>query len=173
MTNNGIASSLTHPVIPASAWVADTARVRGNVTLGEHVSVWFSAVIRGDEAPVTVGERSNVQDGAVLHVSQGCPCVVGRAVTIGHGAIVHGCTVEDGALIAMHATVLDGARVGAGAMVGAGAVVPPGMEIPPGMLALGVPAKVVGPLSPAQQAQARLSAEHYVERKEEYREGRW
>ncbi len=161
------------PRIPASAWVADTATVRGDVTLGEEVSVWFSAVIRGDEAPVSVGERSNVQDGAILHVSAGFPCVVGRDVTIGHGAIVHGCTVEDGALIAMRATVLDGAHIGAGAMVGAGAVVPPGMQVPPGVLVLGIPARVVGPLNETQKAMLQRGVSHYLERKEEYRRGRY
>jgi carbonic anhydrase/acetyltransferase-like protein (isoleucine patch superfamily) len=161
------------PIISPSAWIADTATVRGNVTLGEEVSVWFSAVIRGDEAPVTVGDRTNVQDGAILHVSCGFPCVVGSDVTIGHGAIVHGCTVEDGALIAMHATVLDGATIGAGAMVGAGAVVPPGMQVPPGTLALGVPAKIVGPLDEAKRAYLKLAAASYVARKEEYRNGKY
>ena len=161
------------PAIPPSAWIADTATVRGNVTLGEEVSVWFSAVIRGDEAPVTVGDRTNVQDGAILHVSRGFPCVVGSDVTIGHGAIVHGCTVENGALIAMHATVLDGARIGAGAMVGAGAVVPPGMQVPPGVLVLGVPAKIVGPLDEAKRAYLKLAAANYVARKEEYRNGKY
>ena len=94
-------TTLVRPTIPDTAWIADTATVRGDVTLGEHVSVWFAAVIRGDEAPVSVGDNSNVQDGAVLHVSAGFPCVVGANVTIGHGAIVHGCRVDDGALIGM------------------------------------------------------------------------
>ena len=159
------------PTIPESAWVADTATVRGDVTLGEDVSVWFGAVIRGDEAPVTVGDRTNIQDGAVLHVSGGFPCIVGNEVTIGHRAIVHGCTVEDGALIGMGSIVLDGAVVGACAIVGAGAVVPPGMEIPPGTLALGMPAKVVGPLPDKHRAAGPLAVDHYVERKEQYRRG--
>ncbi len=161
------------PTIPSSAWIADTATVHGNVTLGEEVSIWFGAVIRGDEAPVTVGSRTNVQDGAILHVSRGSPCIVGNDVTIGHGAIVHGCTVEDGALIAMHATVLDGAHIGEGAMVGAGAVVPPGMQVPPHTLVLGVPAKVVGPLDEAKQQYLKLAAANYVTRKEEYRDGKY
>jgi gamma-carbonic anhydrase len=161
------------PTISPSAWVADTATVRGNVTLGEEVSIWFSAVIRGDEAPVTVGPRTNVQDGAILHVSRGFPCIVGSDVTIGHGAIVHGCTVEDGALIAMHATVLDGAHIGAGAMVGAGAVVAPGTQVPPHTLVLGVPAKIVGPLDEAKQQYLKLAAANYVARKEEYRNGKY
>ncbi len=162
-----------HPIIPASVWIADTATVRGNVTLGEDVSVWFGAVLRGDEAPIIVGDRTNVQDGAVIHVSAGFPCVVGAEVTIGHGAVVHGCTVEDGALIGIHATVLDGAIVGAGAMVGAGAVVPPGMRVPPGMLALGVPARIVGPLSDAQRAAGPRAVANYLARKEAYRVGQF
>ena len=159
------------PEIPATAWIADTARVRGQVTLGEEVSVWFGAVLRGDEAPITVGERTNIQDNAVLHVSQGFPCLVGANVTIGHRAIVHGCTVEDGVLVGMGAIVLDGAVVGQGAMVGAGSVVPPGMEIPPAVLVLGVPARVIGPLRPEQATMAETAVRHYLARKEAYRQG--
>lgn len=161
------------PTIPESAWIAETATVRGRVTLGEHVSVWFSAVIRGDDEPITVGEGTNVQDGAVLHISVGFPCVVGKHVTIGHNAIVHGCTVEDGALIGMHATVLDGARIGKGAVVGAGAVVPPGMQVPPETLVLGVPAKIIGPLKESQKGLGYSGAEHYMMRKEEFRTGKY
>lgn len=161
------------PTIPPSAWIADTATVRGDVTLGEDTSVWFAAVLRGDEAPITVGDRTNIQDGAVLHVSAGFPCIVGREVTIGHGAVVHGCTVEDGALIGIRATVLDGAVIGRGAVVGAGAVVPPGMHVPPGMLALGVPAKIVGPLSEAQHSAGRRAVGNYLARKEAYRDGKY
>ena len=162
----------SRPSLPPSAWIADTATVRGDVTLGEDVSVWFGAVLRGDEAPITVGDRTNIQDGAVLHVSAGFPCVVGCEVTIGHGAVVHGCTVEDGALIGIRATVLDGAVIGEGAVVGAGAVVPPGMHLPPGMLALGVPAKVVGPLTDAQRSAGPRAVGNYMIRKEAYREGK-
>jgi len=162
-----------NPTIAPSGWVAETAVVRGDVTLGEDVSVWFGAVLRGDEAPIAVGDRSNIQDGAVLHVSAGFPCLVGREVTIGHGAVVHGCTIEDGALIGIRATVLDGAVVGRGAVVGAGAVVPPGMHIPPEMLALGVPAKVVGPLTDAQRSAGPRAVGNYMARKEDYREGKY
>lgn len=161
------------PTIPPSAWIADTATVRGDVTLGEDVSVWFSAVLRGDEAPISVGDRTNVQDGAVIHVSAGFPCVIGPEVTIGHGAVVHGCTIEDGALIGIRSTVLDGAVIGAGSVVGAGAVVPPGMHVPPGMLALGVPAKIIGPLSESQRSAGPRAVANYMTRKEAYREGRF
>jgi gamma-carbonic anhydrase len=166
-------SEKRQPTIPASAWIADTATVRGDVSLGEDVSIWFSTVLRGDEAAIVIGDRTNIQDGAVLHVSAGFPCVVGAEVTIGHGAVVHGCTVEDGALIGIRATVLDGAVIGAGAMVGAGAVVPPGMHVPPGMLALGVPAKVVGPLSDIQARAGQRAVGNYLARKEAYRQGKY
>jgi len=161
------------PSIAESAWVAETAVVRGNVTLGENASVWFGAVLRGDEAPISVGENSNVQDGAVLHVSAGNPCIVGNNVTIGHRAIVHGCTVADGVLIGMGAVVLDKAHIGEGALVAAGAVVSPGMQVPPGMLVLGVPARIFGPLTPSQKRLGSTASSNYVLRKEEYRSGKY
>jgi len=159
------------PVIPATAWIADTARVCGHVTLGEHVSVWFGAVIRAEDEAVTVGENTNVQDGAVLHVSRGFPCVVGANVTIGHQAIVHGCTVEDGVLIGMGAIVLDGATIGRGAIVAAGTLVPPGMVVPPETLVLGVPAKIIGPLDEQKRQLAQRGVDNYVHHKEAYRQG--
>lgn len=161
------------PTIAASAWVAETATVRADVTLAEHASVWFGAVLRGDEAPIEVGARSNIQDCAVVHVAREHPVRIGADVTVGHGAVVHGCTIEDGALIGMGATVLDGAVVGAGAMVAAGALVPPGMRVPPGMLAVGVPATVRGPLTAEQKAAILRGRDHYLERKEQYRRGEY
>ncbi len=161
------------PRIAASAWIAENAIVRGDVTLGEDVSVWFGAVLRGDMAPITVGAGTNIQDNAVVHVSRDYPCHIGANVTIGHGAVVHGCTIEDGALIGIRATVLDGAHIGAGALVAAGALVPPGMEVPAGTLAMGVPARIIGPLSEAQRAMVERDAPAYVERKEAYRRGEW
>lgn len=161
------------PIIPDSCWVAEGAVVRGRVTLGEHVGVWFGAVIRAEEEPVSVGDRTNIQDGAILHISGGFPCTVGNDVTIGHRAIVHGCTIEDGALIGMGAIVLDGAHIGAGAIVGAGAVVSPGTHIPAGMVALGIPARVVGPASEARQTTNAAGATSYVQRKEAYRRGEY
>lgn len=164
---------LVQPVIPESCWIAETATVRGRVTLGEHVSVWFGAVIRAEEEPVCVGDRTNIQDGAVLHISGGFPCIVGSDVTVGHRAIVHGCTVEDGALIGMGAIVLDGAYIEAGAVVGAGAVVAPGTRIPAGMMALGIPARVVGAVSEARQEANAAGTASYVSRKEAYRLGQY
>jgi len=159
------------PSIPETAWVAATAVIRGDVTLGDHVSVWFGAVIRGDEAPVSIGAESNVQDGAVLHVSAGAPCRVGRRVTIGHRAVVHGCTVADGALIGMGAIILDGAQIGHGAIVAAGAVVPPGMVVPADTVVRGVPARLCGPVTAAQEELRRRPVENYLQRKEAYRRG--
>lgn len=161
------------PQIAASAWIADNAIVRGDVTLGEDVSVWFGAVLRGDVAPITVGAGTNIQDNAVVHVSRDYPCRIGANVTIGHGAVVHGCTIDDGALIGIRATVLDGAHIGAGALVAAGALVPQGMEVPPGTLAMGIPARIVGPLSDAQRELVARDAPAYAERKEAYRRGEW
>ena len=123
---------MKRPTIAESAWVAETATVRADVTLAQDVSVWFGAVLRGDEAPIEVGARSNIQDCAVVHVTREHPVRIGADVTVGHGAVVHGCTVEDGALIGMGATVLDGAVVGAGAIVGAGALVATGHAHPAG-----------------------------------------
>ncbi len=161
------------PTIPKTAWLADTARVRGRVTLGEHVSVWFGAVIRAEDEPVVVGDNSNIQDGALLHISQGFPCHVGANVTIGHQAIVHGCTVEDGVLIGMGAIVLDGAVIGRGAIVAAGAVVPPGMIVPPETMVVGVPAKVIGPLDEAKKQLAQRGVKNYMHHKEAYRRGKY
>ncbi len=145
-----------------TAFIHDRATVLGNVTLGAHASVWPSAVIRADVDRIEVGDESNVQDGAVLHCDDGCPCIVGKRVTIGHGAVVHGATVEDGALIGIGAIVLNGARIGAGALVGAGAVVAEGTVVPPHSLVLGVPAKVRGPLSDEQRARVARGYESYV-----------
>jgi gamma-carbonic anhydrase len=159
------------PSIAVSAWVAPTATVRADVTLAEDSSVWFGAVLRGDEASISIGPRSNVQDNVVVHVSRGRPVRIGADVTIGHGAVVHGCTIEDWALVGIGAIVLDGATVGAGAFVAAGALVPPGMKVPPGTLAIGVPAVVRGPVTEEHKSSIRTARDHYLERKEQYRVG--
>lgn len=135
--------SLQRPNIHPSAFVADTARIHGDVTIGPEASVWFGASIRAEAAPVTIGAGSNIQDNAVLHTDTGFPVHIGEDVTLGHGAIVHGAIVEDGALIGMGAVVLNGAMVEGGALVAAGTVVPPGGRVPPGMLAVGNPMRVV------------------------------
>jgi len=140
------------PQVHPSAFIAESAVVVGAVVIEENASVWFQAVVRGDLEQVVVGPGSNVQDGAVLHADPGFPCLLGRGVTVGHRAVVHGAVVEEGALIGIGAVVLNGARIGKNAVVGAGAVVPPETEIPEGMLALGVPARPVRPTEPPTNA---------------------
>ncbi len=143
--------------------LADTARVLGEVTLGPGVGVWYGAVIRGDVAAVSIGEGTNVQDNAVVHCDSGVPNRIGRHVSIGHGAIVHGAFVGDGSLIGMGAMVLGRTRIGAGCLIAAGAVLTPGMEVPDGMLAMGVPAKVVRPVNEQEKQYLAWLAPHYVE----------
>lgn len=143
-------------------WVAANATVVGDVTLGPGSSVFYGAVLRGDIARIVVGEGSNIQDNCVVHLADDMDAVIGNWVTVGHGAIIHACTIEDECLIGMGATVLDGARVGARSIVGAGAVVTPRTVIPPGSMVLGAPAKVVRALSPEEQAKLKGWAEKYV-----------
>lgn len=155
-------SQLGTPAIAGSAWVAPGAVVAGAVTLAEETSVWFGAVLRADTAEVRVGRRSNIQDACVLHVDEGKPCIVGEEVTLGHGAIVHGATVEDRCLIGIRAVVLTGARIGTGSVIGAGALITENKVIPPGSLVVGVPGRVVRQLSDDEQQQIRQSADNYV-----------
>lgn len=157
------------PTIAASAWVHPSAIVLGDVTLGEHVSVWPTAVLRGDRDAIVVGAESNIQDGAVLHCDPGKPCRLGARVTVGHRAVVHGCTVEDGALVGIGAVVLNDAVVGEGSLVAAGAVVSEGMVIPPHSLVVGIPAKVLRPLNEAQRARVARGFEVYLRLKELHR----
>ena len=134
----------------------------GRVSLDRDVSVWPNATVRGDTDRIAVGAATNVQDGAVLHADAGSPCTVGRSVTIGHLACVHGCTVEDEVLIGIGAIILNGSVVGTGSIVGAGAVLPEGTVVPPGSLVLGTPGRVVRPTTDTQRADIRRSSEHYV-----------
>ena len=152
----------TAPQVPASAWVADNAQVIGDVRLGEDVSVWFGAVIRGDSAAITVGAGTNVQDLSMLHADAGVPLTIGARVTIGHQVTLHGCTVGDESLIGIGAVVLNGAKIGRNCLVGAGALVTEGKEFPDGSMILGSPAKAVKDLSPEQIEGLRKSAAHYV-----------
>ena len=153
---------MKNPTISSSAFVADNATVRGNVTLGERSSVFFGAVLRGDRAPITIGSGTNIQDNCVVHVDYDYPVVVGQNVTVGHGAILHGCTVGDNTLIGMGAIVLNGAQVGSNCLIGAGALVTGGTVIPDGMLVLGSPAKAIRPVTEAEKADIRESAEGYA-----------
>ena len=152
-------------------YIHPLAYVSGDVTLDDGVFVLPFASVRGDTAPIRVGRDTNIQDGAVLHADEDAPCTVGARVTIGHRAIVHGCTVEDEALIGMGAIVLNNAVIGRASLVGAGAVVPEGMTVPPGSLVLGVPAKVVRELSAEVRERARHGVDVYMRLRERHRAG--
>jgi carbonic anhydrase/acetyltransferase-like protein (isoleucine patch superfamily) len=151
------------PDLHPSAWVADSAEVIGQVTLAEHASVWYGAVLRGDSERITVGAHSNVQDGSVLHADPGQPLVIGAGVTVGHQAMLHGCTIGDHSLVGIRSVVLNGARIGRNSLVAAGAVVTEGKQFPDGVLIVGAPAKVVRELTAEQVDRLRASASHYVE----------
>lgn len=150
------------PKLGVGVYLARTAVVVGDVTLGDRSSVWFGAVLRGDINRISVGEGSNVQDNAVLHLADDYPCLVGDYVTIGHSAVIHACTIEDECLIGMGATVLDGAVVGARSIIGANALVTQRTRIPPGSLVVGSPAVVKRALTPEERAGLRAWAEKYV-----------
>lgn len=152
----------SEPEIHPSAFVAPGATVLGAVTLGEESSVWFNATLRGDINAIIVGARTNVQDGAVIHVADAYAARIGEFVTVGHQATVHACTVEDEVLIGMGAIILDGAHIGARSIIGAGALVTGSTMIPPGSLVLGTPAKVARPLSLDEQDSVKVWAERYV-----------
>jgi len=158
------------PKIDPTAFVHEKAIVLGDVTLGARVSVWPTAVIRGDTDAITIGDDSNVQDGTVIHVDHGMPTKIGKRVAIGHRAIVHGSTVEDDSLIAMGAILLNGVHVGSGSIVGAGAMCPEGMQIPPNSLVLGIPARVMRETTDAERERIRKTVQSYVELQENYRE---
>ena len=158
------------PVIHETAFVADNATVRGNVTIGEGAGIYFGAVLRAETDPITIGPGSNIQDNCVLHADPGFPTSVGRDCTVGHAAILHGCTIGDNTLIGMGAILLNGARVGRDCIVGAGALVPQGMEIPDGSLAFGSPAKVRRALTAEEIESNRAAAAFYCREAEEYAE---
>lgn len=151
------------PQVGAAAFVADNATLAGDVTLAEESSVWYGAVLRADTGRIAIGENSNVQDNAVLHTGPGLDVTVGRGTSVGHGAVVHGCTVGDGCLIGMHATILNGAVIGDGCLIAAGALVPENMQVPAGSLVIGIPGKVVRPVSAAQAAAIKANEEEYLE----------
>ncbi|MEU0875574.1 gamma carbonic anhydrase family protein [Nocardia brasiliensis] len=150
------------PEIDEDAWLAPTATVIGRVQLAAEVSIWYGAVLRGDLEQITVGARTNIQDGCVLHADPGFPLTVGTGVSVGHNAILHGCTIGDDVLVGMGATVLNGAVIGAGSLIAANALIPEGAQIPPGSLVAGVPGKVRRELSTAEQDGIRLNAAVYV-----------
>jgi carbonic anhydrase/acetyltransferase-like protein (isoleucine patch superfamily) len=156
------------PTFADGAWAAPSADLIGDVRLGERASVWFGAVIRADNTPIIIGAESNVQDGAVGHSDPGAPLVIGAGVTVGHQAILHGCTVGGGALIGMGARVLNGAVIGERCLVGAGALVTEGKMFEPQMLIVGSPARAIRPLTEQEVAALALSAAHYAEKAAHY-----
>jgi carbonic anhydrase/acetyltransferase-like protein (isoleucine patch superfamily) len=159
------------PSLATGAWAAPSADLIGDVRLAERASVWFGAVIRADNTPILIGQESNIQDGAVCHSDPHAPLIVGARVTVGHQAILHGCTVGDGALIGMGARVLNGAFVGAGCLVGAGALVTEGKTFEPGMLIVGSPARIARALSDEERQMLAVSAAHYAEKAAAYAAG--
>ena len=152
------------------AWIADTAAVIGKVTLEAGANVWFGAVIRGDVERITVGEHSNVQDGAVMHADSGVPLTLGKGITVGHNAMLHGCTVGDYSLVGINAVVLNGAKIGKHCIIGANSLIPEGKEIPDGSLVMGSPGKVVKTLNDQQKKMLELSAAHYVQNAKRFRD---
>ncbi len=150
------------PTLGEGVWIAPSAQVIGDVRLGCSASVWFNAVLRADNEPMTIGARSNIQDGSVLHSDPGSPLTIGEGVTVGHKAMLHGCTVGDNSLIGINAVVLNRAVIGRNSIVGAGALVPEGKVFPDGVLLIGAPARVARELTEEQIARLTLSADHYV-----------
>ena len=156
------------PRLNDGAWVAPSADVIGDVRLGRRASVWFAAVIRADNTPIVIGDGSNIQDGAVCHSDVGFPLTIGADVTVGHQAILHGCTVHDACLIGMGARILNGAVIGPECIVGAGALITEGKSFAGGSLIIGAPARAVRPVTSEERQMLRLSAVHYCEKASEY-----
>jgi carbonic anhydrase/acetyltransferase-like protein (isoleucine patch superfamily) len=159
------------PKVDETLFLADGAHVTGNVTIGKNVGIWYNAVVRGDEATIEIGDNSNVQDNAVVHVGYGYDCKIGNGVTIGHGAIVHGCTVGDNTIIGMGAIILNGAKVGKNCIIGAGALVAEGKEIPDNSVAFGSPAKVFREMRPEDIEHNKQNAMEYVQLIDDYKKG--
>ena len=159
-------------MVDDSVFIAKGAIIVGDVGIGKDSSVWYNTVIRGDMAPVRIGDRTNIQDIAMVHVDAGKPCTIGSRVSIGHRAILHGCVVEDDCLIGMGAILLNGVHVGAGSVIGAGAVVTEGSVIPPGSLAFGIPAQIVRPVDDVLRKKIESTWRHYLKEAEHHRSGK-
>lgn len=159
------------PQIDPTAWVAPDANVIGKIVLEAGSSVWFGATLRGDNEEIRLGANSNIQENCVLHTDMGYPLVIGANCTIGHKAMLHGCTIGEGSLIGMGATILNGAKIGRGCLIGAGALVTEGKEIPDGSLVMGAPGKVIRTLDAAAQARLIQSAESYRDNARRFRAG--
>ena len=158
------------PIIPDSCYISESVDLIGDITLGENVSLWFGTVVRGDMHFITIGNRSNIQDNSVVHVTTDIsPTRIGSEVTVGHNAIIHGATIEDRCLIGMGAIIMDDAVVGEGSIVGAGAVVPPNMMIPPRSLVVGLPAKIVRQTSDEELEMIIDRAQHYIDFSQKYK----
>lgn len=158
------------PIIPDSCYISESVDLIGDITLGENVSVWFGTVVRGDMHFITIGNRSNIQDNSVIHVTTDVsPTRIGDEVTVGHNAIIHGATIEDRCLIGMGTIIMDDAVIGEGSIVGAGAVVPPNMIIPPRSLVVGLPAKIVRQTSDEELEMIIERAQHYIDFSQEYK----
>jgi carbonic anhydrase/acetyltransferase-like protein (isoleucine patch superfamily) len=154
------------PDLGPDVWIADTATVIGRVRLGTRAGIWYGAVVRADLEAVTVGDETNIQDGCVLHADPGFPLVIGSGVSVGHNAVLHGCTIGDDVLIGMGATVLNGARIGAGSLIAANALIGAGADIPPGSLVAGIPGKVRRELTDHERANIKQNAHTYLGLKE-------
>jgi carbonic anhydrase/acetyltransferase-like protein (isoleucine patch superfamily) len=161
------------PRIHPTAFVAPTASVMGDVTLGPDSSVWYGAVLRGDMAPIVIGAETNLQDGTIVHVDDEVPCLIGERVGVGHRAILHGCVVEPNCLIGMGSTLLNGVVIGAGSVVAAGAVIPEDMRVPPGSLVMGVPGRIIRPVDDNLRRRIEGTWSHYVEQARAHRAGRY
>ena len=159
------------PVVDESAWVAPTADVMGNVQLAAEASVWFGAVLRGDNEPIIVGKRSNIQDNSVLHTDPGMPLTIGEGVIIGHQVMLHGCTIGDNTLIGIGATVLNGAKIGKNCLIGAHALITEGKEIPDNSMVVGAPGKIIRTLNEQQIAMLKLNADVYVANAKRFDQG--
>lgn len=159
------------PEFKGDCWIAPSAAVIGSVVLGRNVSVWFNAVLRADHNTIAIGDNGNIQDGAVLHVELDMPLTLGKDVTVGHQAMLHGCDIGDNSLIGINAVVLNGARIGSNCLIGANALIPEGKEIPDGSLVMGSPGKVVRQLTPEQIQGITLSAQGYVKNFQHFRTG--
>jgi len=157
-----------HNVSGTPLFVAGTATVIGDITIGKEVGIWFGAVIRADKDRIIIGDRSNIQDNCVVHTSKGFPVILGNDVSVGHGAILHGCSIQDQVLVGMGAIVLNGAKVGSGSIIGAGAVITEGKEIPPDSVVVGVPGKIVRQTGADQHQHILNNAVSYVELAREY-----
>ena len=151
-------------------WIAPNASVIGEVNLERDASIWFNAILRADNEPITIGEGSNVQDGAIIHTDPGFACRIGKKVTVGHMAMLHGCSIGDGSLIGIGSVVLNGAKIGRNCIIGSKALVTEGMEVPDGSMVLGIPGKIKKILTKEEQSVVPLGAEHYIDNYKKYKQ---